>query len=387
MPKSRRTETDLAAAVQHAIAKLDLLREAAEGAAIYLVGGAVRDLLLGRRRTDLDVVVEGDAAAVAQRLGGDAVEHQRFSTAKATLGGVELDLASARSELYPAPGALPEVRPAGLLEDLARRDFTVNAMALPLQGPFELIDPHAGHPDLEAGLLRVLHDRSFADDPTRALRAARYAARFGFAVEDRTASLLRAADLGTVSEDRQTAELLRLASEPNAVRGLELVAEWGLLPTRDGAAELVPAVEEVFRQPPWNDVAERPRALLRAALGPAGREAELAAARPSRPSEAVSLARSARPEELALARAMGAAWLDDYVRNWRDVKLEIDGSDLIAAGVAEGPALGRGLQEALRRKLDGEVSGREEELRVALEEATGQTAEGRSRDANGDGVA
>jgi tRNA nucleotidyltransferase (CCA-adding enzyme) len=180
---------------------------------------------------------------------------------------------------------------------------------------------------------------------------------------------LRAADLETVSEDRKAAELLRLAREPNAERGFELAAEWGLLSTRDGAGELVPAVDEVLRQPPWDEVAERPPAVLRAALGPPGREAALAAARPSRPSEAVSLARDAQPEELVLARAMGAGWLDDYVRNWRMVTLEIDGSDLIAAGVPEGPAVGWGLREALRRKLDGEVAGRAEELRVALEEA------------------
>jgi tRNA nucleotidyltransferase (CCA-adding enzyme) len=369
MPKSRRIETDLGAAVSGAMPELDRLRDAAEGAPLYLVGGALRDLLLGRPRDDLDVVVEGDAVALARRLGGDAIEHERFWTAKARLGEVEIDLASARAESYPAPGALPEVRPAGLREDLARRDFTINAMALALQGEPELIDPHSGRADLEAGLLRVLHDRSFVDDPTRALRAARYAARFGFELEDRTAKQLRAADLGTVSEDRRAAELLRLASEPQAPRGLELAAEWGLVRLRHGAKDLLPAVDALLAQPPWSEVAARPRAMLVAALGPAGREAELAAARPKRPSEAVEVARGASPEELVLARAMGAGWLDDYVREWRSMALEIDGSDLIAAGVPEGPAIGRALKEALSRKLDGEIEGRDEELRVALEEA------------------
>jgi tRNA nucleotidyltransferase (CCA-adding enzyme) len=369
MPTSRRGESDLGAAAERAIPDLDRLREAAAGASLYLVGGAVRDLLLGRPRGDLDLVVEGDAVALARQLGGDAVEHERFSTARATLGEVELDLASARSESYPAPGALPEVRPAGLLEDLARRDFTINAMALPLQGEPELIDPHSGRPDLEAGLLRILHERSFVDDPTRALRGARYAARFGFALERQTAELLREADLGTVSEDRRAAELMRLASEPAAARGLQLAAEWGLVRTRHGADELLPAVEELLAQPPWSEVAARPRAMLIAALGPTGREAELVAARPSRPSEAVELARGARPEELVLARAMGALWLDDYVREWRSVTLEIDGSDLIAAGVPEGPAVGRGLRAALRKKLDGEIDGRTAELETALRAA------------------
>jgi tRNA nucleotidyltransferase (CCA-adding enzyme) len=366
MPKSRRLETDLGAALAEAMPELERLRDAAAGASLYLVGGAVRDQLLGRPRADLDVVVEGDAAAVARRLGGESVEHQRFSTAKAVLGRVEVDLASARGEAYPEPGALPEVRPASLLEDLARRDFTVNAMALPLQGDSQLIDPHEGRGDLEAGLLRVLHEASFVDDPTRALRAARYAARFGLELEPRTAELLRDADLGTVSADRRAAELLRIAAEPHAARGLELAAQWGLVRPRHGAAQLAPAVDALLARPPWSEVAARPRAILIAALGPAGRETELAARRPSRPSEAVELARDASPEELVLARAMGADWLDDYVREWREVALEIDGSDLIAAGVPEGPAVGRGLQEALRQKLDGEIEGRDAELETAL---------------------
>jgi tRNA nucleotidyltransferase (CCA-adding enzyme) len=371
MPKSRHIETDLGAAVSAAIPDLDRLRDAAGGAPIYLVGGAVRDLLLGREREDVDVVVEGDAAEVARRLGGEATEHERFSTAKAALGEREIDFASARSENYPEPGALPEVRPAELDEDLARRDFTINAMAIPLHAEPRLIDPHSGRADLEAGLLRVLHDRSFVDDPTRALRAARYAARFGFELEPSTAELLRGADLGSVSADRRAAELLRLASEPQAAQGLQLAAEWGLVRPRHGADELLPAVDALLSEPPWSEVAARPRAMLVAALGPVGREAELAAASPGRPSEGVELARDARPEELLLARAMGGEWLDDYLREWRDVALEIDGSDLTAAGIPEGPAIGRGLGEALRRKLDGEIAGREQELEAALEAARG----------------
>jgi tRNA nucleotidyltransferase (CCA-adding enzyme) len=366
MPTSRSLEDDLPGAVSAAIPELERLREAAGAAPLYLVGGAVRDLLLGRPRGDVDVVVEGDAGEVARRLGGDSVEHQRFATAKAALGDLDIDLASARAESYPAPGALPEVKPAGLREDLARRDFTVNAMALPLQGEAQLIDPHSGRADLQAGLLRVLHERSFVDDPTRALRAARYAARFGFELEPQTAELLRGADLATVSEDRRAAELLRLAAEPEAARGLSLAGEWGLLHLRHGAAELMPAIEALLDGPPWSEIAARPRAMLVAALGPVGREAELAAARPERPSEAVELARGARPEELLLARAMGGEWLGDYLREWRGIALEIDGDDLIAAGVPEGPAVGRGLREALQRKLDGEIEGREQELEAAL---------------------
>jgi tRNA nucleotidyltransferase (CCA-adding enzyme) len=359
---------------------LDRIRDAARELPTYLVGGAVRDLLLGRERADLDVVVEGDAAALAGRLGGDTVSHERFGTAKLALDGVELDLASARAESYARPGALPEVRLAGLEQDLARRDFTINAMAVPLHREPELIDPHGGREDLERGIIRVLHPRSFVDDPTRALRAARYAARFGFGVDPDTERLAREADLSTVSEDRAEAELVRLSAEPEARKGFELLDAWGLVILPEGSGELIDAVADLLQRPPWTRVADRALAVHAAATGRAPGAAgrlrdllasarELASASPGRPSEAVELARGRGGIELALARALGAEWLDRYVSEWRDVGLEITGEDLLAAGVAQGPALGRGLDAALRRKLDGEISCREEELRAALDAA------------------
>jgi tRNA nucleotidyltransferase (CCA-adding enzyme) len=357
---------DLAAALRSAHPELGAVRDAAT-APVYLVGGSVRDLLLGRARADLDLVVEGDAAELAAALGAEVVEHERFATAKVGLDGHEVDIAAARAETYPHPGALPVVEPAaGIAADLGRRDFTINAMAIPLQGEPRLIDPRGGRNDLEAGLLRVLHERSFEDDPTRALRAARYAARFGFEPEPRTAALLRAADLAAVSAERREAELLRLAAEAHAARGFELLAEWGLVEPRAGGVSLATAVAELLSLPPWREVAPRDRTVLAAALGPAGGELELAASRPARPSQGVELARGRSGAELALARGLGAAWLDRYLLEWRSVRLEIDGRDLIEAGVPQGPALGRGLAEALRRKLDGEIAGRDEELAAAL---------------------
>jgi tRNA nucleotidyltransferase (CCA-adding enzyme) len=215
----------------------------------------------------------------------------------------------------------------------------------------------------------VLHLRSFVDDPTRALRAARYAARFGFRLEADTEALLRATDLETVSADRRRAELLRLAAEPAAARGFELLAEWGLVETRPDGIALAERVEELLASPPWQGVARRDRAVLAAALGPPGEEEDLAAAHPQKPSLAVELASRCDPVELVLARALGAEWLDRYLLEWRTVALEIDGEDLKAAGVPQGVAIGRGLKEALIRKLDGEISGREQELEVALEAA------------------
>jgi tRNA nucleotidyltransferase (CCA-adding enzyme) len=315
-------------------------------------------------------VVEGDATALATRLGGEVREHERFATAKVHLGEHEVDIATARAESYPHPGALPEVEPTeGIAADLARRDFTINAMAVPLRRDPELIDPHRGREDLEAGLLRVLHAHSFDDDPTRALRAARYTARFGFELEHETAELLREANLDTVSADRRKAELLRLAGETEAVRGFALLGEWGLVELPEHGVELAAGVAGLLTEPPWMDEVRRDRAILAAALGRWGEAEKLAAADPQQPSLAVELAARHNPVELVLARALGAEWLDRWLTEWRSVKLEIDGADLIAAGLPQGVAVGHGLEEALIRKLDGEVSGREQELRVALEAA------------------
>jgi tRNA nucleotidyltransferase (CCA-adding enzyme) len=358
---------NLGEALRRAHPELDAVREAAGEGPVYLVGGAVRDLLLGRDRADVDLVVVGDAAGLAARLGAVTTEHERFATAKAMLDGHEVDIATARTESYPQPGALPEVAPASDIEsDLVRRDFTINAIAVPLRGDPEPIDPCGGRADLEAGLLRVLHRRSFEDDPTRALRAARYAARFDFELETETEELLREADLSAVSADRRGGELLRLAAEPTAPRGFELLDRWGLVEVRPGGLRLAAAVAELLAAPLWRGVVPRDRAVLAAALGPVGGEEKLVAAHPQQPSLAVELAGRHDGVELVLARALGAEWLDRYLLEWRSVTLEIDGADLIAAGVPEGQAIGRGLKEALIRKLDGEISGREQELEVAL---------------------
>ncbi len=361
---------DLEAALWRAYPELDAVHDLAGGKPVYLVGGAVRDLLLGHGRADIDLVIEGDATALARRLGGEVVEHERFATAKAALGGHEVDIATARAETYPHPGALPEVEPtAGIAADLARRDFTINAMAIPLRRDPELIDPHKGLEDLDAGLLRVLHSRSFEDDPTRALRAARYVARFGFELEPDTAELLSHTDLSTVSADRRDAELLRLAGETEAARGFGLLAEWGLIELSPKGLDLAGRAAGLLTEAPWAETAPRDRVVLAAAMGRWGRAEELAAAHPERPSEAVRLARGADPVELALAKAMGAEWLDRYLSEWRQVALEIDGADLLAAGVPQGPQIGHGLAEALRRKLDGELAGRDGELAAAVEAA------------------
>jgi tRNA nucleotidyltransferase (CCA-adding enzyme) len=358
------------------LAAIDQLHQIAERMPAYLVGGVVRDLLLGRPVADLDVAVEGDVEALGDLPGFSLERDGLFLTGRLEQGDVKVDVARARAESYPAAGALPEVRPAPIDEDLARRDFTINAMALPLDRSRELLDPHEGLEDLRAGLLRVLHERSFVDDPTRALRAARYAARFGFGLEPETERLLRDADLGTVSEDRTDNELRRIAAEEDPAAALRLLAEWGVMPSLDPAApDRVAEVTRLASAEPWFGWVDRELAVMLAIIRPLPQIRELAAATPERPSEAARLAEPWDPAQLLVARAIGAEWLDRYAGEWRHVGLEITGDDLLAEGIPEGPGVGQGLEAALSGKLDGELSGREEELRIALAVAKGEIPE------------
>jgi tRNA nucleotidyltransferase (CCA-adding enzyme) len=352
------------------------LGQIAERVPAYLVGGVVRDLLLGREVADLDVAIEGDTEALNELPGFSLERDALFLTGRLEQGDMKIDVAQTRAESYPAPGALPEVRPASIAEDLARRDFTVNAMAFPLTGEHELLDPHHGLDDLRAGLLRMLHEGSFVDDPTRALRAARYAARFGFELESETERLLRQADLTTVSEDRIGKELSHIAGEDDPAAALRLIVDWGVLSSLDPQApDRVAEVIRLATAPPWSDWVDRQLAVMLAIVRPLPQIRELAAATPERPSEAVRLAATWDAAQLLVARALGAEWLDRYAADWRQVRLEITGEDLLSAGVPEGPALGRGLEAALSGKLDGEISGREEELRIALAAASGEIPE------------
>ncbi|MFL5819682.1 MAG: hypothetical protein ACJ76S_03250 [Solirubrobacteraceae bacterium] len=379
----------------------------------WLVGGAVRDLLLGIRPVDLDVVVEGDAAdaaaLAAERLRGRVRRHERFGTATVEAGGLSFDLATSRRESYPRPGALPVVEAAPLDEDLARRDFTVNALAagVSAQRLGELRAAPAALEDLGAGRLRVLHERSFVDDPTRLLRLVRYGARLGFAEEPGTAALARRAieggALGVVSGPRVWGELMLLLREPRALEALGRAESLGLdralhprLGVRRELAEralaslpagaraeltLLATCVTGFERAElrgwleWLGLAAAERdAVLAAALDAPRLARELSAA--GRPSEIAALARDHPPEQLALAAALGAAAeVEAWTRDLRPVRLEITGDDLLAAGVPEGPRIGRGLAAALAEKLDGGGGGRDAELDAALR-AAGVNGEG-----------
>jgi tRNA nucleotidyltransferase (CCA-adding enzyme) len=406
------TETsDLAARVRD-IPGMDRLLPALDGLdPAFLVGGAVRDLLLGRPTVDLDVAVEGDARAVARelasRLGGEAKEHERFGTATVTADDLSVDLATTRRETYDEPGALPDVHPAGLTEDLGRRDFTINAMALDLNGGDvgALEDPNDGRADLDAGLIRVLHGASFVDDPTRLLRALRYEARFGFRMDEQTERLAReaaaGAGLATVSGARVRDELLDLLSEDEAPSAVARMHELGLDRALDpsieadpelvasallacaetgaerglaGLAALVSGAPEALAD--WVEELHLGRQQADAVLRAAAKGPQLASTLRNElaPSAVHAVLSCEPPEALALALARGAPGdpVLRYLADLRGVRLEITGHDLVAAGVPESPELGRALEETLRRKLDGEVSGREQELELALALARGE---------------
>ncbi|MGH9465061.1 MAG: hypothetical protein ACRD0X_05405, partial [Thermoanaerobaculia bacterium] len=219
---------------------------------VALVGGFVRDLLLGRETRDLDVVVVGGGAALARRLGerlaAEPRVHPSFDTAELRIGELRVDVASAREERYPAPAALPVVMPAALVTDLGRRDFTVNAMALPLAAGSlaEILDPHQGRTALATRRLTVLHDRSFRDDPTRILRGLELAARLELRFDPETEELARAgaAHLDELSSDRLEEAWDRLF--PNARRlaeKLEALDRLGIL------RRLSPGLAQLPRSP------------------------------------------------------------------------------------------------------------------------------------------
>jgi len=398
------------------------------GIAVHLVGGPVRDLLLGRPLRDVDLVVEPtrggeigarELAAEAAPAGARIVSHDRFRTVTLEVGGAALDLATVRAEQYPAPGALPVVRPGTLEEDLRRRDFTVNGLALPLsraarRGRPPLVDPGSGLRDLEARQLRIFHERSFHDDPTRALRAARLVPRLGFCVTRSTRAALRGAlrdgAFAAVSGERYRAELDKLFADPSQgldpAQALRLLHEWHVLAALEpGLGTPLEArvplrrLGRMLADPPWPLLPLRPwlagcmvwlapleaglrrRTLRRLAVQgeparrvgrfPAERERwlrKLARARGRGPTDA-ALQGVAEEELLALV-----AWAPAgirrrilrYASDDRHVSLPLGGEDLVALGLS-GPAVGRALARVRVAVLDRTVRSRQEALDLARE--------------------
>lgn len=336
---------------------------------VFLVGGAIRDGLADFQVDDIDLVVEGDPFELAVELDPGAMFHERFGTVKVSIEGSPVDIATARTETYSRPGALPEVTPGSLEDDLIRRDFTINAMALPIGEGADLIDPFGGRDDLRSGVIRVLHEESFRDDPTRAFRAARYAARLGFDLDPGTADLMMEVDLGTVSRERVDNELALISREDNALEALRLARLWGLVEFDEERLDLAERAMELVEVEPWQGEVPRGELILEAVFG----VAPDLSVEPADAWEGRQLARRLDPAELVLARAAGAEWLDRWQDSWRWIELEITGADLLAAGVSEGPRIGEALDAALREKLTRGVADADEELEIALAAAEART--------------
>lgn len=415
----------------------DLLEHAdRERLLVYLVGGPVRDLLLGRPMRDVDLIVDGTGAAdLARATAGSDTEittHDRFGTVSLRCGDASVDLATVRRESYSHDGALPTIESGTLEEDLRRRDFTVNALALPLSREArsrsaDIIEVDGGLADLADRRLRILHPRSFHDDPTRALRAARLAPRLGFTLSRGSRPALRHAlrdgAFGRVSGDRLRREMVRLFDDCHLgldpSRALRLLSEWhvlgalepGLTLEREAVAPLR-RLGRAIETAPWRRSRWRPwvvgLALWLVSSAPSQRRHVLArfSVRGETAARIAAFAKARDGWLRSLERARGRGAIDGVLRQLDEEDLHglyatvpspgvrrrivryaeedrgrrapVTGDDLTRIGL-EGPAVGRALARIRAAFLDGAVSNREEALALGRELAHGRrSARGRS---------
>jgi tRNA nucleotidyltransferase (CCA-adding enzyme) len=378
------------------------------GQKVYLVGGLVRDLLLGYPNFDLDLVVEGDAVKLAQQVteAGQArlLAHKRFGTAKLRYDDFTLDLATARRETYARPGALPAVTPGDLNDDLIRRDFSINAMAISLAADSygELVDPYQGKIDLEHRLIRILHSRSFIDDATRILRGVRYEQRFGFEFEAQTADLLRRdiPMLDTISGDRIRHELELILKEQRPELAIKRLGELGVLarfgPSLKGDGWIAEKFGKARRLKKRTQLPSLYFCLLIYSLNetnveqflvrlnvPAGLSramrdtAHLKARLPLldtpslKPSQIYYLLTEYDPlaiqtNAIATQSPTARRSLQLYLTKLRYVRTALDGEELKRLGISPGPEMGQVLQILHKAKLDGEVRTKADEKKLAV---------------------
>lgn len=391
-----------------ALIRLIAQEAAARHMPVYIVGGFVRDLLLDRPSLDFDIVFEGDAVKLGQALvkkfGGNLTRHTKFGTAAwlipeifQPLNPKYVDLITARSETYTQPGALPTVAPAAIEDDLRRRDFTINAMALRVDGGHfgELLDPLGGQKDLDGRLIRILHDRSFVDDPTRILRALRYAERYGFQIAPDTLQWVNdeaRTVLSLLSGERLRHEFDLIFEEPNPPAMLACAEEMDLLkavhpalaqrvgftmPDFPGSkTDALLSSRQILGWHLWlmdlpagdiKSLAARltfPAALTRSVLAAAHLLAALpacAAARPSPSQWTERLGSLPALAVLAVYQRASQPALKDYLEKWRYIKAHTTGVDLKARGISPGPQYKKILQKLRAARLDGEVQTDDEE--------------------------
>lgn len=397
-----------------------------KGLPLYIIGGSVRDLLLGSAINDFDLTVEGDAIALARALakrhGGKVTGHSKFGTAKWFLplhlrtsdeSPDALDLISARSEMYTHPAALPTVKLGRLEDDIRRRDFTINAMAVRLDGDHfgELVDVLGGQADLERGMIRVLHPNSFVDDPTRMYRAVRYEQRYGFEIaldelalipearpliEKLSAQRIRR-ELDLILEDSGTALMLKRLDELDLLKPIHPALAF------DESAHVrlsrLSAFREIQSLSPWNadsmsrvnksDLGwllwlmplSRPEIgslnnrlnftadLLDSLLTVSALYAEQNSFMGLKPSQYVERLESC-PEDAI--EALYFVSPDEsskdiffkYLTEWRHIKPHITGDDLKKRGLEPGPKYALILRQLRNAWLDGKVQTEEEEKRL-----------------------
>ena len=415
--------------IQHIISPLDALQNGLGGDnlsvlrclrnralnqshSIYVVGGPVRDVLMGMPIRDLDFVVEGDgpelARWLAEQLGGEVRVHPRFGTSTLILGSCRVDVVTARREIYPKPAALPQVTPGTIADDLARRDFTINSLALPLaeKNP-EIIDVYSGIDDLRRCVIRVLHPKSFEDDPTRIFRALRYEQRLGFELEPGTLDYLnnavRQGHLSSLTGDRIRHELEKILDEDHPEQALERCAALGILevvhpplggrdaverltaltaggpgPANDGSIKIGPLTYIAALVYPLSEIqAEEfirrinaPGAwarVIREVVSLKNREDALVGDDFSSSQLAEAVEEYCAEALLAVARLtqhpLVSQRLSLYSEKLRHIGTTFTGNDLLEMGVAQGPEVGRLLRELREAKLDATVSTEEDERR------------------------
>ena len=424
-PPSRHNEiaSKIAAALPGPL--LDLLKSASSlaqemGYPLYVVGGFVRDLLLGAPTLDMDLVVEGDAIKLARRLardiGASTRSHKQFGTAKILLAGREaefgipfLDFATARLEFYAYSAALPEIEGSSIKADLHRRDFAINTLAIRLDSGHygELLDFYGGEQDLKEKLVRVLHSLSFIEDPTRILRAARFEQRLGFAIETRTAELIDNAlpMLSRVSGERIRHELYLILREQEPERALCRLDRLNVLShiqphlsCDEQVKELFARTRQTMADGTWNVPAESGRPapglylalltarlerrdlaalidrmrifhddlkLLRQVIDLRDREADLD--RPDLPNHAVyALLRQFGPAAVLVRwlctdsqRVRDRLWR--YDKELRLIQPVVDGAYLMSLGLKPSPLFSRLLNTVRAARLDGEIHTVDEE--------------------------
>jgi tRNA nucleotidyltransferase (CCA-adding enzyme) len=421
--------------------QLRLLRLAADeasqsGLPLYIIGGSVRDLILGAAIKDLDLTVEGDAIALARALakrhGGKTTAHSKFGTAKwylpkdlQTQSSETLDLISARSETYKHPAALPAVKPGSIDDDIRRRDFTINTLAIRLDGDHfgQLRDDLGGMDDLKEGIVRVLHPKSFVDDPTRMYRAVRYAERYGFKIAEDTLALIPQARplIEKLSAQRIRHELDLILEEWNAASMLARLADLDLLQPIHPALTFDESMRERLAHlhtyrglqhlSPWNitkgeqmrnsdlgwllwlmslsqeqvsalnDRLHFTADLLASLFAVSTMYASQSAFIGLKPSQCVERLES---YPIAAVEAVGYAakdprvkeCFDEYISKWRYIKPHTSGESLKALGVEPGPRYAVILRCLRNAWLDGEVKTEEEEktlLKTLLDQPPAST--------------